>query len=77
MVGKTDSVITIKHEHLPPVVLLTQSRFEGLQETVEIMSDPELMADIREAMEDKTPGIPFEDVLKKLERKPSKRKSQL
>jgi prevent-host-death family protein len=49
-------------------VLLGADDYDGLMETIEILSDPELMADIREADEDIAAGRgrPLEDVVAEL-----------
>lgn len=57
--GKAGVVITIQHRDLPDVVLMSVEEFEGWQETLEIMSDSQLMKDIREAMQEKK-VIPLE-----------------
>ncbi len=51
--GKPGSIISIKHRNLPDVILMSFDEFEGWQETLEIMSDPKLMKDIRDSLEDK------------------------
>lgn len=51
--GKPGSFIVIKHRDLPDVVLMSIGEFEGWQETLEILSDPELMNDIRKAMQER------------------------
>ena len=45
--------VTITHEGHPPLILLSQDEFESWQETAEIMSDPQLMKDIRAGMKEK------------------------
>lgn len=42
--------VTITHEGLPKVVVMSVEEFEGWQETLDIMSDPELVATIQEGM---------------------------
>lgn len=59
--GKPGSFIAIKHRDLPDVVLMSIDEFEGWQETLEIMSDPELMKDIRLAMHERK-TVPLEDL---------------
>ena len=53
--------IVITHEGYPKGVLMSVEDFEGWMETLEIMSDPELMKDIREAM-DETETITLEEL---------------
>jgi len=61
-------MVTITLENYPSVVMFSQDELEGWQETMEIMSDPELMNDIREGMEDKKMGrvIRLEDFEREL-----------
>lgn len=59
--GKPGSFIAIKHRDLPDVVLMSIDEFEGWQETLEIMSDPALMKDIRLAMRERK-TVPLEDL---------------
>lgn len=59
--GKPGSFIAIKHRDLPDVVLMSIDEFEGWQETLEIMSDHELMKDIRLAMRERK-TVPLEDL---------------
>ncbi|MBU0767048.1 type II toxin-antitoxin system Phd/YefM family antitoxin [Patescibacteria group bacterium] len=51
--GKPGVFINIKHRDLPDVILMSIDEFEGWQETLEVMSDPQLMKDIQEGMKDK------------------------
>lgn len=64
--GKHGSSIVITLEGRPPVVMLSLDEFEGWQETVEVMSDPKLMKDIKEGLADIKAGrvIPWENVKK-------------
>lgn len=52
----------------PQVVLMSQDEFDSIMETMEILSDPETMADIKEAEEDFKKGrySSWEDVKKEL-----------
>ena len=50
------------HEH---VVLMSQEEWESWMETLEVMSDPQLVKDINEAKKSKH-GTPLEDVIKEL-----------
>ena len=62
---KPGMTVTITHEGHPAVVVMSLEEFEGWQETLEIMSDSQLMEDIREAIrESKT--ISLEDLERKV-----------
>ena len=52
----------------PEVVMMSIDDYEGLLETLEIESDPELMADIREAKEEmkKGKGVSLEEARRRL-----------
>lgn len=43
-------IVAITHEGTPKVVVMSFEEYEGWQETMEIMSDPALDADIQEGM---------------------------
>lgn len=60
--------VTITHEGIPKVVVMSFEEFEGWQETFAIMSDPELSNDILQAMKNrhKEKAIPWEKVKKEL-----------
>lgn len=66
--GTPGASVIITLEDNPPVVMMSQSEFEGWMETMEIMSDPELMKDIKEGMKEMKAGkgIPLEEVMRKL-----------
>ena len=64
--GKPGTCISITHRDLPNVVLMSYDEFEGWMETMEIMSDPKLMKDIRDGVKDKK-AIAWEDVKKELD----------
>ena len=49
---KPGSAITITREGHQPITMMSADEFEGWMETLEIMSDPELVAAIEEGMED-------------------------
>ncbi|OGJ54149.1 hypothetical protein A3D11_03940 [Candidatus Peribacteria bacterium RIFCSPHIGHO2_02_FULL_49_16] len=51
--GKPGSFISITHRDLPDVVLMSSEEFEGWIETMEVMSDPKLMKDIRAGLKEK------------------------
>ena len=46
-VSRRDERVTITKNGKPAAILLSPEEFEGWQETVEILSDPRLMAQIR------------------------------
>ena len=60
--------VTITHEGIPKVVVMSFEEFEGWQETFDIMSDPVLSKDIVRALQNKKKGkaIPWEKVKKDL-----------
>ena len=66
--GKAGITITIQHRDLPDVILMSSDEFEGWQETLEIMSDPKLMKDIRACVKDKH-AVSLETLEKKLKHK--------
>ncbi len=51
-VQKPDIYYTITQKGRPKAVIMSAEEFESWQETMEIMSDPELMAEIRQTKED-------------------------
>jgi len=53
--------VTITHEGHPAIVMMSVEEFEGWMETLEIMSDPELVKDIRTARHEKE-TIPLEEL---------------
>ncbi len=59
--GKPGVSVAITHEGVPKVVVMSFEEFEGWQETMEIMADPQLMRDIREAMKEKE-TVPLEQL---------------
>lgn len=63
--SKPGKHISITHAGIPKVVMMSQEDFEGLIETLEIMSDQQLMKDIREGLKEKG-GISLEDLEKEL-----------
>ena len=67
-VGTSDSPVRITLEGHPSVVLLSEEEYESLIETLEILSDPELVKSIEEGMRDVKAGrtIPWEKVKKEL-----------
>jgi len=66
--GKPGVFIAIQHRDQPDVVMMSIEEFEGWMETMEIMSDSQLMKDIKEGMAEKKAGdiVALEDVLKKV-----------
>jgi prevent-host-death family protein len=74
--AKTPGVpVTITVDGLPKVVMMSAEEYEGWLETLEIMSDPDLVAAIREGMEDIKKGrtISYSQLRKELSRKQRKR----
>jgi len=68
LAGKPGSSVTITLEGRSPVIIMSQEEYDGWLETLEIMSDPELMADIRKGMKEVEEGkvVDWEDVSKEL-----------
>jgi antitoxin YefM len=66
--GKTFDRIIITRDGHPVAVLLSYDDYAGLEETLEIMADPELVKGIREGMEDERAGrlVDFETVKREL-----------
>lgn len=54
--GKPGFAVTITHDGLPKVVMMSFEEFEGWMETMDILSDPEEAAAVREAMEEMKKG---------------------
>ena len=52
-------VVITKHGR-PSVVILAVADLDALEETLDILSDPEAMADLREAEEARTSGLSVE-----------------
>jgi prevent-host-death family protein len=73
--GRPGSYVTITHEGIPKVIVMSTEDFEGWQETVEIMADPDLLAAIKEGMDDMRCGrvVPLSALRKKDPRKRTKR----
>ncbi|TSD00067.1 MAG: hypothetical protein Greene101449_353 [Candidatus Peregrinibacteria bacterium Greene1014_49] len=57
--------VKITFEGHPPVILVSEEEFEGLIETLEVMSDPVLMKNIRAGLREKG-GTEWSVVKKKL-----------
>ena len=51
-VQKPDTYYTFTVDGKPRVVLMSKDEFDSVMETMEIMSDPEIMKDIKKAEED-------------------------
>lgn len=72
--GRPGMSITITLEGRSPLVIMSQEEFEGWQETLEIMSDPKLMKDIREGIADMKAGRVI--TLEELEQKEAMRRKR-
>lgn len=68
-VDKTMSHYTITHRGRDKAVIMSVQEFEGWQETFDIMSNPQLVRDIKQGVRElKTgKGIPWEKAKKKLD----------
>ena len=68
--------VTITRQGRPPLIIMSQEEFEGWQETMEIMSDPELVKAIEEGKADMAAGrvISLEDLEKEYATKARKGK---
>lgn len=66
--GKPGAFVMISHAGTPKVVMMSLEEFEGWQETLEILSDPELAKDIKKELRDVKKGksVPWEKVKKEL-----------
>ena len=64
--SKPGSAVTIIHQGQPTVTMMSTEELDGWMETMDIMSDPQLMKDIREGADDAKAGrvIQFEDIKK-------------
>ena len=51
-----DDTYAITKNGVPEAVLISLARFEGLLETIEILADPELMAQLNKSREDARQG---------------------
>lgn len=63
--GKPGSQVVITLEGQSPVVLMSQPDFEGWLETLDIMTDAKLVADIKQA-EKAQDFVPWEEAKKQL-----------
>lgn len=50
--GDTNDTIAITKNGIPKAVMLSMKKFEGFLETIDILSDPELMRQLRGSAED-------------------------
>lgn len=59
--------IAVTHEGIPKLILMSFDEYESWMETMEIMSDSQLVKDIREAQKEPLEdAIPWQEVQKKL-----------
>jgi len=67
-VSETHEVVTISKGGVPATVMMSADEYESLIETLEILSDPELMEDIRIGLEEEKAGktVSLEEVLRDL-----------
>jgi len=54
--GKPGSFISITHRDLPDVILMSYEEFEGWEETMEILADPSLVAQIQNGLNQLSSG---------------------
>ncbi len=68
MAQQPGSQITITVDGEPKVTMLSYDDYEGLMETLEIMSDPELVKGIKQGIKEMNQGLgrPWEEVKKEL-----------
>ena len=71
-VNDCQTVIPVTQRGRPVMALMSWEMFESLVETIEIMSDPELMAQLRRSEKDVEEGrtVPLNEVVAKLSAKP-------
>jgi antitoxin YefM len=55
-VSETQEVVVISKGGVPATVMMSVAEYESLVETLEIMSDPDLMESIRMALEEEKEG---------------------
>ncbi len=67
-IQRPDTYYTFTVDGKPKVVLMSKDEFDSIMETMEIMSDPEIMKDIKKAEEDFKKGrySSWEEVKEKL-----------
>ena len=70
-VSDCQTVIPVTQRGRPVMALMSWEMFESLVETIEIMSDPELMAQLRRSEKDVEEGrtVPLHEVMAKLSAK--------
>jgi len=64
--SKPGGKVTITLAGEEPVVLISQEELEGWMETLEVMSDPQLVKDIEKAKKEKG-GVDWDDFKKELD----------
>ena len=64
--------MVVTRRRKPVLAILPWELYEGLLETLEIMADPELMAELRKSLEqaDRGETIPWEQIEAELDRRP-------
>ena len=64
-IKNTDDTIAITKNGMPEVVLISMDKFQGLLETMEILSDEKAMKAIRKSIREADKGVwvNFEDVI--------------
>lgn len=67
-VQKPNNFYTLSVEGEPKVVMMSYDEFDSMMETIEILSDPDIMADIKQAQEEYKKGdyITWEEMKKEL-----------
>lgn len=68
LAGKPGAKITITLAGQAPVVLMSAEQFDGWMETLEIISDPELVKSMKRGIADMKAGrvTPLEEIIKKM-----------
>jgi antitoxin YefM len=68
-VARQQERVVVTRNGEPAAVLVSPDDLEGLEETLEIMSDPELLAEVREGMAEieRGEGIRLEELLEERE----------
>lgn len=66
--GENMRQFTVTHRGKPPVIIMSVEEFEGWQETLDIMSNKKLVAEIKQARKElkEGKGIPWEEVRKSI-----------
>ena len=62
--GGRDSAITVTRRGRPVMALMSYDLYDSIMETLEVMSDPELMAQLRQSIREAESGqlIAWEDI---------------